>query len=57
MDRHPERASALAAPAEGATWPTDLAAARSDDIDVTAVCTSPESHADLFPARSAARPD
>ncbi|MFI6646695.1 Gfo/Idh/MocA family protein [Streptomyces sp. NPDC050529] len=47
VDRHPERAAALAALAEGATWSTDPATAWSDDVDVTAVCTSPESHADL----------
>lgn len=47
VDRHPERAAALAALAEGATWSTDPASAWSDAIDVTAVCTSPESHADL----------
>lgn len=47
VDRHPERAAALAALAEGATWSTDPATAWSDTIDVTAVCTSPESHADL----------
>lgn len=47
VDRHPERAAALAALAEGATWSTDPATAWSDAIDVTAVCTSPESHADL----------
>lgn len=47
VDRHPERAAALAALAEGATWSTDPATAWSDAVDVTAVCTSPESHADL----------
>ncbi|MGW4233143.1 Gfo/Idh/MocA family protein [Streptomyces sp. NPDC004980] len=47
VDRHPERASALAALAEGATWSTEPATAWCDDIDVTTVCTSPESHADL----------
>lgn len=47
VDRHPQRAAALAALAEGATWSTDPATAWSDAIDVTAVCTSPESHADL----------
>jgi predicted dehydrogenase len=47
VDRHPERAAALAALAEGATWSTDPATAWSEDVDVTAVCTSPESHADL----------
>ncbi|MEV5009537.1 Gfo/Idh/MocA family oxidoreductase [Streptomyces sp. NPDC055692] len=47
VDRHPERAAALAALAEGATWSTDPASAWSDGIDVTAVCTSPESHAEF----------
>lgn len=47
VDRHPGRAAALAALAEGATWSTDPATAWSDAVDVTAVCTSPESHADL----------
>ncbi|MYU35567.1 Gfo/Idh/MocA family oxidoreductase [Streptomyces sp. SID8358] len=47
VDRHPERAAALAALVEGATWSTDPATAWSEGIDVTAVCTSPESHADL----------
>ncbi|MEU8625021.1 Gfo/Idh/MocA family oxidoreductase [Streptomyces sp. NPDC048669] len=47
VDRHPERAAALAALAEGATWSTDPATAWSDGIDVTAVCTSPESHTEL----------
>ncbi|MFD7721416.1 Gfo/Idh/MocA family protein [Streptomyces sp. NPDC059814] len=47
VDRHPERAAALAALAEGATWSTDPATAWSDSIDVTAVCTSPESHTEL----------
>ncbi|MFD0026521.1 Gfo/Idh/MocA family protein [Streptomyces sp. NPDC058382] len=47
VDRHPDRAAALAALAEGATWSTDPSTAWSDGIDVTAVCTSPESHADL----------
>ena len=54
VDRHPERAAALAALAEGATWSTDPATAWSDAVDVTAVCTSPESHADLSVAAFAA---
>ncbi|MFF3290323.1 Gfo/Idh/MocA family protein [Streptomyces sp. NPDC003023] len=47
VDRHPERAAALAALAPGATWSTDPATAWADGIDATAVCTSPDSHADL----------
>ncbi|HCA88669.1 MAG TPA: gfo/Idh/MocA family oxidoreductase [Streptomyces sp.] len=47
VDRHPQRAAALARLADGATWSTDPATAWSDGVDVTAVCTSPDSHAEL----------
>ena len=46
IDRHPERAQALAATydAEASTDPGGLFA---DDIDAVVVCTSPDSHVDL----------
>jgi predicted dehydrogenase len=46
VDRHPERAEALARLAGEATWGTDVNALLADaSIDAVDVCTSPDSHA------------
>lgn len=48
VDRHPERASALARLIGDASWSTDPASIFTDpDIDAVDICTSPDSHADL----------
>jgi predicted dehydrogenase len=46
VDRHPERARALAGLAGDATWGTDIDALLADPaIDAVDICTSPDSHA------------
>lgn len=48
VDRHPERAQALARLAGDATWSTDAASLlENPDIDAVDICTSPDSHAAL----------
>lgn len=47
MDRHLERAQALAALAGRASFSTDLESLWSADLDAVLICTSPESHADF----------
>lgn len=48
VDRHPERAEALARLAGDATWGTDYAAMLNDpSIDAIDICTSPDSHASV----------
>jgi len=48
VDRHPDRARALAQSIGNATWGTDPALMFADpDIDAVDICTSPDSHADL----------
>lgn len=48
VDRHPERAQALAATVDGARWTTDLDVMLADPaIDAVDICTQPDSHAAL----------